>query len=150
MHQTQEKVDVIQMLEQGEIIKIQPQGYSMYPMLVPGRDYAIIEMADRGKVRRGDVILYRREHSILVLHRVWKRDGDRIWFVGDNQVQVEGPLKIEQVKGILVAFEHKGKEISCDHAVYVVLSRLWLALRPVRFLITKPIAKLKRKIRRSA
>ena len=32
-----------QLLADGQTIKIKPQGYSMYPLFVPGRDEACIE-----------------------------------------------------------------------------------------------------------
>ena len=36
-------VDIEQLLEDGHVIRIKPEGYSMYPFFVPGRDAAIIE-----------------------------------------------------------------------------------------------------------
>ena len=53
------KYDIEQLLEAGEIIQIYPEGYSMYPMFVPGRDAAVIKKADVKKIRRADVVLYR-------------------------------------------------------------------------------------------
>ena len=49
------KYDIEQLLEAGEIIQIYPEGYSMYPMFVPGRDAAVIKKADVKKIRRADV-----------------------------------------------------------------------------------------------
>ena len=40
------KYDIEQLLEAGEVIQIYPEGYSMYPMFVPGRDAAVIKKAD--------------------------------------------------------------------------------------------------------
>ena len=40
------KYDIEQLLEAGEIIQIYPEGYSMYPMFVPGRDAAVIREND--------------------------------------------------------------------------------------------------------
>ena len=39
------KYDIEQLLEAGEVIQIYPEGYSMYPMFVPGRDAAVIKKA---------------------------------------------------------------------------------------------------------
>ena len=44
------KYDIEQLLEAGEIIQIYPEGYSMYPMFVPGRDAAVIKKADVKKI----------------------------------------------------------------------------------------------------
>ena len=75
-------IDIEQLLADGQTIKIKPQGYSMYPLFVPGRDEACIERTDFSSLKRGDVILYRRDKSILVLHRIWKITGDSfLWSV---------------------------------------------------------------------
>lgn len=48
------KYDIEQLLEAGEVIQIYPEGYSMYPMFVPGRDAAVIKKADVKKIRRAE------------------------------------------------------------------------------------------------
>ena len=77
-------LDIEQLLKQGNVIRIKPQGTSMYPLFVPGRDEACIERTDFSSLKRGDVILYRRDKSILVLHRIWKITG--------NSFDVHNPL----------------------------------------------------------
>ena len=142
------KADIEMLLEQGQKIQIKPQGYSMYPMFVPGRDEAILEKADGKRLRKGDVVLYRREGSILVLHRICKIREGAIYTVGDNQREVEGPLRPEQVRGVLTGFIRKGKFRSVRNPVYLMASGLWLFLRPVRPLLAKSAAALKRLFRR--
>lgn len=137
------QIDIENVLEQGQEIQLKPQGYSMYPMIIPGRDEAIIRKADHAGLKRGDVVLYRREGGILVLHRICKRKKDEFYMVGDNQREVEGPLKKEQIKGILTGFVRNGKYVSVKQPVYVLLSRLWLFLRPVRPLLSKSVHALK-------
>ena len=112
----------------------------MYPMFVPGRDAAVIKKADVKKIRRADVVLYRRKGSILVLHRVVKcRDG-QFYMVGDNQMEIEGPVQEDQIRGILTAFVRNGHRISVKNPVYMVLARIWLGLRPVRCIFWKMMA----------
>ena len=126
------KYDIEQLLEAGEVIQIYPEGYSMYPMFVPGRDAAVIKKADVKKIRRADVVLYRRKGSILVLHRVVKRKGGQCYMAGDNQTEVEGPVEEDQIRGILTAFVRNGRRISVKNPVYVIWSGLWLMFLPVR------------------
>lgn len=142
------KADIERLLEQGQRIQIRPQGYSMYPMFVPGRDEAILEKAGGRRLRRGDVILYRRDGGILVLHRICKLREGAIYTVGDNQREVEGPLRPDQVRGILTGFIRKGKFRSVKNPVYRAASGLWLFLRPIRPLLAKSAAALKRLFRR--
>ncbi|MBQ7955990.1 MAG: S24/S26 family peptidase [Lachnospiraceae bacterium] len=129
--------DLEKILAEGNAVRVKPQGFSMYPIVVPGRDEVIIEPIENKKLKRGDVALYRREGSILVLHRIWKRRGDDFYFVGDNQTEVEGPLPLTQIKGVMVFLIRKGKEIPVTHPGYVLLTRGWLFLRPFRQPIKK-------------
>ena len=131
--------DLEALLQDGNIIRIRPQGYSMYPLFIPGRDEALIESVSADTVRKNDVVLYRRDQSILVLHRICKITAEGFFMVGDNQSEIEGPLRADQIKGRLIAFVRNGKEISVKNPLYRFLSALWLfmlPLRPVCFRIT--------------
>ena len=125
-------IDIEQLLADGQTIKIKPQGYSMYPLFIPGRDEACIEHTEFSFLKRGDVILYRRDKSILVLHRIWKITGNSFYMVGDNQTEIEGPLRADQVRGKLTGFVRNGKFVDVKNPIYRFLSGLWLFLRPMR------------------
>ena len=145
----QERQDIEKLLQEGSNICIKPQGYSMYPVLVPGRDEAIIEPVAGRSLRRGDVVLYRRDKNvenggILVLHRIFKVATEGFYLVGDNQKEIEGPLRPEQMKGIMAGMNRKGKYIPVTNPVYRFLTGIWLWLRPVRPAISKTMAGLKR------
>jgi len=132
--------DVEALLAEGKQIQVRPQGYSMYPLIVPGRDEALIAPADSRLLKRGDVVLYRREGSILVLHRIWKRKGDQFYLVGDNQKEIEGPLRADQMKGVLIGMIRKGRQFSTENPIYRFLSEIWLMLRPFRPVISHAVA----------
>lgn len=141
--------DIEQLLQEGQNLNIKPQGYSMYPVLVPGRDEAIIEPINGRKLKRGDVVLYRRDKNvanggILVLHRIWKVRPEGIYLVGDNQKEIEGPLRPDQMRGVMAGMNRKGKFIPVTNAVYRVLTGIWLWLRPFRPVISKTAAFFKR------
>ena len=76
--------DIEQLLKNGSAVKLKPQGYSMYPLFLPGRDEAVIEHCVPSELHRGDVILYRRVQGILVLHRICRITRDGFYLVGDN------------------------------------------------------------------
>ena len=121
--------DLEALLQDGNIIRIRPQGYSMYPLFIPGRDEALIESVSADTVRKNDVVLY----------RICKITAEGFFMVGDNQSEIEGPLRADQIKGRLIAFVRNGKEISVKNPPYRFLSALWLfmlPLRPVCFRIT--------------
>lgn len=146
----EEKQDIEQLLAAGNSIQLSPRGYSMYPLFVPGRDRAVIAPLDAGRLRRGDVVLYRRKEGILVLHRIWRCGGNRFYMVGDNQRAVEGPLYREQIKGILVGVVRRGRYFSVKNPVYRFLSWVWLMLRPLRPFLSGAVARWKRAIKRKS
>ena len=133
-----EKIKITDLLSEGKSVQLHPQGYSMYPLIVPERDEVIISPLKDTKIKRGDVLLYRRKNDKLILHRVYKIKDDKLYFVGDNESVVEGPLDISQVHGIMNAFYHKGKKIKANNIFYFLSWQLWLFLLPFR----KPIGKL--------
>ena len=145
--------DIEQLLQDGNSIQIKPRGYSMYPVLVPERDEAVIEPLKDKCLKRGDVALYRRTEGqtqgILVLHRVWKVTDEGIYMVGDNQKEVEGPLSPEQFLGIMAGMYRKEKYVSCTHIGYRLITGGWLLLRPMRPIISGAAAAIKRMIKPS-
>lgn len=136
-------LDLEQLLEEGNQIRVKPQGYSMYPLLVPGRDEVIIKQEDSSRLRRGDIVLFRREGSILVLHRICRRCGDDFFMVGDNQKQIEGPIGKNQIKGKVTTVIRGGRTISVENRLYRLYSCLWLWLRPLRPMLSKMVHYLK-------
>lgn len=135
--------DLEQLLEEGNQIRVKPQGYSMYPLLVPGRDEVVIEQEDPSRLHRGDIVLFRREGSILVLHRICRRRGDNFFMVGDNQKLVEGPIGITQIKGKVTTLIRGGRTISAENRLYRIYSFIWLWLRPLRPALSKMVHCLK-------
>lgn len=142
-----EKKDLEKLLSEGKTVQVSPIGYSMYPLIVPGRDMVRIRRTDVSRLRRGDVVLYRRSGSILVIHRILKKRRDQLFLAGDNQSEVEGPLSVKQVRGKMIGFERKGKYVSVKSPLYRFFSRLWLWLFPVRPLMFKVARKLDKGIR---
>lgn len=128
--------DIEQLLKDGSSIRLKPQGYSMYPLFHPGRDEAVIEAYPIHLLRRGDIILYRREQGILVLHRICRITSDGFYLVGDNQTEIEGPLRPDQIRGKLTGVVRNGKSFSVSHPVYphAFLSLAFPAPHPPVFL----------------
>ena len=126
------KIDLEQLLREGNIIRIKPQGYSMYPLFIPERDEALIQQTDYTDCHRNDVVLYRRDQGILVLHRICRITSDGFYMVGDNQYEVEGPLRQDQIIGKLIAVNRSGKEFTVGNPFYKFVSSLWLFMLPVR------------------
>ena len=66
---------IIPYIEEGLTVKIVPQGFSMVPFITGGRDEVnLVKISD--DLKRGDIVVYRRDSAIYVLHRIYKIKGD--------------------------------------------------------------------------
>jgi len=131
---------IAELLKEGKQAVITPSGFSMYPFLMSDKDQVIIEAVNR-PLKRRDVVLYRREGGIYVLHRVHHvvRTGEesRYYMIGDSQNWVEGPLDSNQLIAVAVRFIRKGKELDAKNKGYQFLAEIWLLLRRGRRILIK-------------
>lgn len=142
------KYDIEALLAQGHTIRMRPQGMSMYPMFVTPEDEAIIAPVDIDRLKRGDVVVYRRDPQaggLLVMHRIYRHRGDTFYMVGDNQSEIEGPLRADQMRGILVEWVRRGKKRSVKNIGYRIFFGLWLVMLPLRDPIHKLLARMRRR-----
>lgn len=126
-------------LKEGQTVEIHPQGSSMFPLLTEGRDSVLICSLDDTTPKRGDILLYQRSNGLLVLHRVYRTRQDGFYFVGDNQTEIEGPLERSQLLAKVTHIRRKGQLFSIKHPIYLLISRAWLFLRPIRPYISRPV-----------
>ncbi len=126
----------LERLRQGQKVKIGPFGFSMYPLLVGNRDSLILTKIDR-PLKRGDICLYRRDDGIYVTHTIHHLDDSGIYFLGESQQDIEGPLREEQVLAVAESFIRNGHEFSCDWGGYKFFHEIWLILRPFRIKLIK-------------
>ncbi len=127
-------------LEMGKEIKFTVVGNSMYPLFINNRDKVTVAVAE--KIKKRDIILYRRADGSYVLHRVVGKGKLGFKLCGDDQVAIEYPVKQEDVLAVMTSFERKGKEYSTECLWYRTYSFLWclfIGLRPLKFKILKKL-----------
>lgn len=116
----------------GEQHFIPITGNSMLPLIRDG-DHVLVAHGCAG-VRRGDVVVFRRE-SRLIAHRVLRiyggdalemGKGHRPSFVtkGDHAPQFDSPLSADEIVGRVLAVERGSRYMSLDTAAWRVLG--WL------------------------
>lgn len=96
------------LLDEGAELPLVVSGGSMLPFLAPERDTVYLKAPDR-PLRRGDIAFYRRPNGQYILHRVCRAEGESLWFVGDAQDAIEGPLPQSCVFACVTAAHRKGK-----------------------------------------
>ena len=111
-------------------------GYSMMPLLRPGRDVVVIKKKDSSRCKRLDVVLYRRG-DMYVIHRVLRVLPKGYVIVGDHNAFLEYDIKDKDILGVMVKFIRHGKSITTDNIVYKAYSHLWCDLYPLRVVILR-------------
>ena len=95
-------VDLMGRAGRGGAVRV--RGRSMLPTLEPG-DVLAVEFSP-GKLRRGDLIVFRQD-DVLVVHRlVWRQrdaDGPRLRCRGDGARRLDPPVTPDQVVGRVFA-----------------------------------------------
>ena len=88
-------------------------GVSMLPLLRQGRDLFVVEKRGPGRLKAGDVVLYRRPPDKYVLHRIVEvREKDYV-ILGDNCVNREYGITDGDILGVMTGFVRNGRQ----HAV---------------------------------
>ena len=129
-------------LESGKSVKFTVVGNSMYPIFRSDVEKVTVVKAE--KVKKSDVILYRREDGSYVLHRVVGKGKLGFKLCGDNQTLIEYPVKRENVIAVMISFERNGREIGRNNIWYVLYSFFWclsIRLRPPLFKIAYKLLK---------
>ncbi len=101
-----------QLLGNGHRVRFRAPGRSMYPTIRDGEAITVAPVAAES-VRRGDIILYRTERSVIA-HRVARierdgADGLRFTLRGDTCGGRDAPVAAGQVLGRVVAVERGGR-----------------------------------------
>ena len=97
-------------LKSGGTVKFKPYGTSMLPLLRHGKDEVLLEKADR-KLKKYDIVFYKRADGQLVLHRLVKIKKNEYIFRGDHQFLYEHGITDENVIAIVKSVFRNGKEI---------------------------------------
>lgn len=120
-------------LAAGQSVTFSPKGTSMLPMLHQGRDTVELSPLPE-KLKKYDLPLYQRDNGQYVLHRIVKV-GEAYTCIGDNQFQLEYPVRHDQMIGLVTAFTRDGKKISVTNFRYKAYCRYWHWTRKIRRLI---------------
>ena len=122
-------------------------GDSMWPFIREGRDLLVIEPT-KGRLKRLDVPLYKRDSEQYVLHRVLAVKPDGYVICGDNRWGREYGITDKHIIGVLTAVIRDGKEIPVTDWRCRLYAHLWYDLFPLRALTLRAFHTVKRCMRR--
>lgn len=104
--------EALAIIAEGVRFPLVVSGSSMEPFLHPGRDSVILSAVGERRVRRGDILLFGRGDGSFVLHRVHRVDSRGVWFIGDAQSFIEGPIPRERLFAFVGCVIRGGKTIT--------------------------------------
>lgn len=138
MEQKTRKVDTALLLEEYrtllETVDQLPlliSGNSMLPFLVHGRDTVYLTKADR-PLRRGDIVLYRRQSGAYILHRVCAVEEETFSAIGDAQMEIEHGIAKQQMIAVVCAADRKGKRQAPGCFWWEFFAKIWIRIIPAR------------------
>lgn len=127
--------EIADILKSGNEAPLTVTGSSMLPFLRNEKDAVLLSGAK--SVRKGDVALYKRENGQYVLHRVTKRKKDGLYFCGDAQYSLEGPLPETCILAVVVKARWRGKWIGKGHPVWFFFEKIWPNILPIRKILVR-------------
>lgn len=108
-------------------------GTSMLPLLKEGK--SLVELTGKGRkqLKKGDVVLYRKNDGTLVLHRIIKAESDDIFTVlGDHQFKNAEQVNKEQIIAVAQGFFINGRFVDEKTRWYRMYKKIWLSSLTLR------------------
>ena len=121
-------------------------GDSMMPLIRQDKDLLIIEKP-KGRLKKYDVPLYRRDSGQYVLHRILEVRKKDYVICGDNRWVKEYGITDRHIIGVLTGIVRNGKTIPVTDWRYRLYVRIWCGFFPIRLAIRVKL-KLKRMMRK--
>lgn len=121
-----------EILEMGYGTRITVTGSSMHPFLRDNIDSVELYALDNNSIGRGDIILILRDSGEYILHRVLFKKNNYFYIAGDSQCWTEGPIRENQVIGIVNTIWRRDKKIQCSNLMWRTISILWVYTFPFR------------------
>lgn len=125
-----------ELVEQGEEVSLCISGNSMAPFLIHNRDVVFLKAPDR-ELRVGDMVLFQRDNSQFVLHRIRRIKPEGYYIVGDNQTVMEGPVSREQIFAFVTKVIRKGVYIQPRDFWWEFFAKVWIRMIPLRRLVVR-------------
>ena len=111
-------------------------GTSMMPLLKEGRDRVELEPCSQERLKKGDVVLYKKNDGTLVLHRIIKTEnGEFFTVLGDHQFNNDEWVNNNQIIAVACGFFIKGRYVTEKTRWYRLYKKIWLCNLNVRRII---------------
>ena len=102
-------------------------GTSMMPLLKEGRDRVELKPYCHERLKKGDVVLYKKNDGTLVLHRIIRAEnGEFFTVLGDHQFKNAERVNKNQIIAVACGFFIKGRYVTEKTRWYRMYKKIWL------------------------
>lgn len=113
---------------EGHSVRFRLKGQSMFPLLRNERDEVVLYPCKENELQPMDVVLFRYQGR-HVLHRILRREGERLYLQGDGSYVAKEECMVADVVGkVHEIIRPSGKVIPVDAWQWRLVSRLWRGL----------------------
>lgn len=123
------------LLEEGKEATFTINGNSMRPFYKSKATSVTLRGINDFQVKRFDVVLYMNNNQYL-LHRIVKVNEKNLIIMGDA-LRIKEVVDINNVKGVVIKHEYKGKIIFRDNKFYLFKVKVWYWLRGIRRILLR-------------
>ena len=124
--------EIRQLISEGKTVSITVKGNSMNPFMVHLRDQITLGPWKDEDIRKGTVALVKDIYGNHLIHRIIKREGDKVILLGDGNIGITETATMDNVIGIMYAITRKGRTYTPKSLSWRIYSAIWAILTPVR------------------
>ncbi len=110
--------DLVKALNEVGFVCLEFKGTSMNPLFVEGRDkVCLYSYKPNTPLKKGDIILYKRDNGEYVLHRITSIKCGKINMCGDNHSFIEKGVDFSQVLAVCTGYYKFDKYIDFEKSI---------------------------------
>lgn len=131
-------------LAEGGVFPFYPKGTSMEPAIHQGTDQVLLKALPE-KLKKYQIILYKRKNGAFVLHRIVRVRKDSVTMRGDNQFYTEAGIKREKMIGMVCGLKTPKGDIDTESISFWLKSAIWVesaAIRRILLAVKRRISKI--------
>ena len=120
------------LISEGKTITLTVKGNSMNPFVVHLRDQMTLGPWKDEDLKKGTVALVKDIDGNYLIHRIIKRDNDKVVLLGDGNIVQTETATLDNVIGIMYSITRKGRTYTSRNLIWRAYSAIWMLLTPVR------------------
>ncbi len=124
--------EISKLISEGKTVSISAKGYSMNPFIMHMRDQITLGPWTDSQIKKGAVVLVKDVRGCFLIHRIIKREGNKITLLGDGNIGITETAHVKNIIGLMHAVIKKGRTYSVKSLSWRLYSWFWKILTPVR------------------